>query len=357
MDVSKTMPGEKRDVEHMHRFQYLNLSLLCFVLGYATAGIPMEAQKLTPLNVQMVEVDSTKLPALIAADQGIFRKNGLAVNLFIATGARDVSLRRDVHIPEQFVRDDRSAPITMGGSFGFARISYDAERNPDRVFISSLDPMIHWKIIGSKDIVGLEGLKGKRLASADPGRNETDIIARALIQQTHWDPLFDIALLNATPDMVSLREGAVDAIIASEVPEAVALANGYHVIFDTSVWKIAIPGSGINTTRSWLKVNHDTAVRFMKSIVEGIAMMRNNPDAAYRSIAKWYNITNPEYQKIIYNGTRDMERVPYPSVEGVKTIMKLYDSMEMRKHKPEEFYDDSILRELDRSGFVENLYK
>ena len=315
------------------------------------------AQNLTPLNVQMAEVDSTKLPALIAADEGIFKKNGLAVNLYITTGARDTSLRRDVHIPEQFVRDDRAAPIIMAGSFGFARISYDAARNPDRVIIATLDPMIHWKIVGSKDITGLEGLKGKRLASADPGRNETELIARALIQQTHWDPLFDIALLNATPDLVSLRSGLVDAIIASEVPEAVAVANGYHVIFDTSVWKVPIPGAGINTTRSWLKNNHDTAVRFMRSIAEGIALMRKNRRLAYRSIAKWYNITNPTYQQIIYDGTRDMEQKPYPSIEGVKTVMKLYDSLEMRKHKPEEFYDDSILREVDKNGFIESLYK
>ena len=321
--------------------------------GTALSANPAD---LVPLDVQMVEVDSTKLPALIAVDEGLFEKNGLRVNLYIATGAAEISLRRDIHIPPRFVRNVK-APIVMGGSFGFARISYDAARHPDRVFIATLDPMIHWKIIGSKDINGLQGLKGKRIASADPGINETDVIARALLQQTHWNPLFDVALLNATPDMVSLRDGSVDAIIASEVPEAVALANGYHVIFDTSVWKIPIPGAGINTTRSWLKANHDTAVRFMKSIVEGIALMRKNPDLAYRSIAKWYNITNPEYQKIIYNGTRDMERVPYPSVEGVKTVMKLYDSMEMRKHRPEEFYDDSILRELDKNGFVESLYK
>ena len=85
--------------------------------------------------------------------------------------------------------------------------------------------------------------------------------------------------------------------------------------------------------------------------------MRKNPAAAYQSIAKWYNITNPEYQKIIYNGTRDMERVPYPRADGVRTIMKLYDSMEMRKHKQEEFYDDTILREIDKNGFIDSLYK
>ncbi len=144
------------------------------------------AQNLIPLNVQMAEVDSTKLPALIAADAGIFKKNGLAVNLYITTGARDTSLRREVHIPEQFVRNDRTAPIIMAGSFGFARMSFETGYNPDSVMIATLDPMIHWKIVGSKDITGLEELKGKRLAISP--RTETELISRALIQQTHWDP-------------------------------------------------------------------------------------------------------------------------------------------------------------------------
>ena len=52
-----------------------------------------------------------------------------------------------------------------------------------------------------------------------------------------------------------------------------------------------------------------------------------------------------------------MERKPYPSVEGIKIFIKLYDSLRMRKHKPEEFYDDSILREVDKNGFIESLYK
>ena len=95
----------------------------------------------------------------------------------------------------------------------------------------------------------------------------------------------------------------------------------------------------------------------MRSIVEGIALMKKDRHLAYRTLAKWYNITDPSFQKIIYDGTSDMERKPYPSVEGIKTFMKLYDSLQMRKHKPEEFYDDTVLGEVDRNGFIESLYK
>jgi hypothetical protein len=29
----------------------------------------------------------------------------------------------------------------------------------------------------------------------------------------------------------------------------------------------------------------------------------------------------------------------------------------MRQHKPEDFYDDSFVRELDKSGYIDSLYK
>ncbi len=37
--------------------------------------------------------------------------------------------------------------------------------------------------------------------------------------------------------------------------------------------------------------------------------------------------------------------------------MELYDSNEMRQYQAEDFYDDSILRELDESGFIDGLYE
>jgi hypothetical protein len=36
--------------------------------------------------------------------------------------------------------------------------------------------------------------------------------------------------------------------------------------------------------------------------------------------------------------------------------MERYDSNQMRKYSPEYFYDDSLIRELDETGFIDRLY-
>jgi hypothetical protein len=36
--------------------------------------------------------------------------------------------------------------------------------------------------------------------------------------------------------------------------------------------------------------------------------------------------------------------------------MEVYDSHAMRAYQPEDFYDGSLLKELDASGFIDDVY-
>jgi hypothetical protein len=58
-----------------------------------------------------------------------------------------------------------------------------------------------------------------------------------------------------------------------------------------------------------------------------------------------------------YKRTDYIPRKPFPCVEGVRNTVRLYDSEEMRRYKPEDFYDDSFVREMDASGFLDGLYQ
>ena len=51
---------------------------------------------------------------------------------------------------------------------------------------------------------------------------------------------------------------------------------------------------------------------------------------------------------------KQLVKKPYPSVEGIKRVFAIYDSPEMRKRTPEEFYDSSLIAELDKSGFLDD---
>jgi hypothetical protein len=46
---------------------------------------------------------------------------------------------------------------------------------------------------------------------------------------------------------------------------------------------------------------------------------------------------------------------PYPAVEGIEATLALYGPSvpEMQKRRADEFYDSTIVEELDRSGYLD----
>jgi hypothetical protein len=118
--------------------------------------------------------------------------------------------------------------------------------------------------------------------------------------------------------------------------------------------------NGVNVDRTWLQNNREACRRLVKSMVEAIAMMKRDRQVAYRAMAKYYGITNPDMQAYFYAQMDSLPRKPYPAAEGIKKTLEVFQIVagnEIRKHALEEFYDASFVRELDESGYLDSLYK
>ena len=59
----------------------------------------------------------------------------------------------------------------------------------------------------------------------------------------------------------------------------------------------------------------------------------------------------------VYAQAAQLPSKPYPSVEGLKKMQQIYNWREMQRHKVEDFYDASFVAELDKSGYIDGLYK
>ena len=88
---------------------------------------------------------------------------------------------------------------------------------------------------------------------------------------------------------------------------------------------------------------------------EAIALFHQRPALVLEVLANWHG-QDPDLAKARYLRTDYIPRKPYPCYEGIRNTMELYDSNEMRRYTPEDFYDDSLMRELDESGFIDSLY-
>src|SRR5258708_15132047 len=130
-------------------------------LVLSVAGLPAyAADKLISLDVALGDVSLNKVSFLIAADAGIYAKNGLDVHQFITPGAAQVARNSGVSVPDQFVRNDiGSAPISIGGrSPMIYRVANDA-RAIHRVMLTTTESIIRDHIIASPNIKSVQELK------------------------------------------------------------------------------------------------------------------------------------------------------------------------------------------------------
>ena len=295
--------------------------------------------------------------SVVAADEGIYKKNGLDVQLFLTQTTSDGANRSGIQVPPQYLgKSDPSAPITIGGGGVEIVTMVTNARAQKRVILATTDDMANYSLIARKDITKPEQLKGKRIGYSSYGTT-SHYQALLFVKRMGWNPLLDISLLSNAMDVDTLKKGVVDAFIGDELGTTMAHAEGYKPLVEFWQWKIPMAGNGVNADRAWLQDNRETARRFIKSMVEAIAMMKRNREIAFHAMAKYYGITDPRKQADLYAPMENLPRKPYPAVEGIKKTMEVFDMHEMRQHKPEDFYDDSLVRELDRSGYIDGLYK
>lgn len=327
----------------------------CAFLGALSAA---GQQPLLHVRVSLGDVSLNKVPFLIADDAGIYKKNGLEVEQFITPAAAEAVRRNGVTVPKRYILasgQGRSAEVIIGGGAPTIMGMLGSGRPLDRVILATTDNEVRWKIVARPGIATLEQLKGKRLGYSGRG-TVSHFMALAFAERIGWNPERDISLVPNSLSIEALKEGRVEAVLADEILQALAPAAGFKAIVDLRTYHIPLPGSGVVVSREWLKGNGQAARQFMKATVESIALMKQDSRAASAAMEKWFGITDLEKQHEVWMQSADLPRKPYPSAPGIRKLLELYSDAQTAKHRPEDFYDDSFIKELDRSGYIDSLY-
>jgi NitT/TauT family transport system substrate-binding protein len=318
----------------------------------AQPALPQE--DVLPLSVELGDVSLTKLPFVMAAEAGIYRRNGLAVKQYITPIAAELIRRSSgLVVPREFVGTGVGEINIGGGSPTLVRMTSDA-RAPQRRILATNDPVSRFHIMSRADITRPEDLKGKRIGFSGTGAL-SHLVLLLWAKEMGWDPNRDLSLFANGMGGELIRSGRIDAFAADEIAVAEAIHQGYRDLVDTSSYRFAMPGSGVNALKEWLPEHPQTAARFIKSTVDALALIRRDKPAAFAAMAKWYGITELRVQEHVYAQAIQLPLKPYPSVEGIKAMMSVYTYREMQIHRPEDFYDASFVADLDKSGYIDSL--
>ena len=358
----------------MRLARLLNQRFLLFVVALvagAAAAMPGYAQQNSFRQIVNIELNS--LPFIVAQEEGIFRRNGLNVDTCISRGGVQQRAGSGMAIPPQHVcrrqgtgpdiNDELSEGNPDAGPFaisgGGPRVVRQMKegRLANTVILANFDPVTNWSILSRKEITEPVQLKGKRLGITGYS-NINGFMALLFVQAMGWDPKSsDIHIVYGQRELENLRKGDIDAAVVVSSVAVPGMAQGFNRLVDMRDWKIPMIGNSLHVDRTWLRNNRETALRFVKSMVDAIALIKKDRQVAYRAMANWYGWTDPKQQAELYTYLTELPSKPYPTEEQIVRYLKVYFPAEVWPLEPTAFYDDGLLRELDKSGYIDGLYK
>jgi len=158
-----------------------------------------------------------------------------------------------------------------------------------------------------------------------------------------------------------LESGIIDAANLDSAFSRKFKQKGFSVLTDATKVNLPIVSQGIVVTAEYLHKQPRVVEGVLQALIEGLAftVAPANKPLVLKTLTRKLGVTDSSvleegYQEILTG----LDRKPYPSLEGMKNIQRLAKIREPRlaNINVESIVDDSLMRRLDSSGFVDRAY-
>ena len=285
----------------------------------------------------------------IAQEMGLFRKYGLDVNLSYTAGAAQV-------IQTMMAGENQIA--TAGGS-GVVDANFGGA---DLVAVAGMVNMPAFYIVVQPEIKSIQDLRGKPVGITRFG-SSTDFTMRYILRKAGLEPDKDVPLLQlgGQPELAAAIE-ARRIFAAPMTPPALqkTLKAGARVEIPPKTIGLSFPHVGIVVRKTYLAARRQTVKNFIAGYAEGVATLHKDKEGSKKAIAKFLHSDDPEILEASWQfGIDVIERIPNLDPQMFRLVLeeRARTRPEAAKAKPEQFYDDSLVRELEREGFFKKIYQ
>ena len=319
-------------------------AVLCSLGSFAGSA----SAQLTKVTIGNNTLSAAGLPAWMAKESGIFRKNGLDVQIVYFRGGTITTMAL---IARETPISQVSGPPMVGAAL----------KGADAVMIGGGNVVAEYWLMSKPEIKTAEQLKGGSVAIATFG-GLSDNMARIALQKLGLNPVKDITLvqIGTIPERLSaLDTGKVQGAMLSAPDNFRAQKRGLYKLMSV---RLPYQGIGVGTTRAFIRENPDVVRRYIRSQIEAVHRLKTDREAGIKVLSKYLALQDKEIlQKTYEDGVNDEILPPkqYPTLEGIKKILEPLAETDpkAKSAKPEEFVDVRFVKELDESGFVDDLYK
>jgi len=285
-------------------------------------------------------IAATNATLWLAEDAKLFEKYGLDTKVIHARGA----------VPVQALV---SGSVEFGAFSGSSAVAA-VLAGSDLVFVAAKGNFAVMSVWVRRDspTKSLADLRGKTIGVTRAG-SASHTIARLALKPVGLSDR-DVKYLHhpGLPEsFVSLDRGLVDASMGSPP------RPGFRELVDLSSLKLPFLQGAIEVQRSFLQSRRDTVLNLLKGYLETIKLAKEKPELAIAAISKRMRVPAEIIRPVYQSHDNALEEIPYVRRDSLQVIFDQYPKEQLKGLTYEKLTDNSLLQQLEESGFIKSLYR
>ena len=261
----------------------------------------------------------------------------------------------------------RMVQAMLGGDVPFATAGGNAAVDAnlaggDLVMVGALAKVPAFYVMALPEIKSVEDLRGKAVGVTRFG-SSTDFTMRYVLRKHGLEPGKDVAIIqmgDLVAAAVGMKNRAIVAAPFSSPANVRAQEIGAKVLLNMGAAGIYFPHDAWMARRSFINSHEDLVRRFLKAYSEGVRRLHTDKEISRRAIIRYVRASEPKIVDAVYQYALDyVDKIPYNTREGIQEVLNQVSERnpKAKTAKPEEFYDDRFVKELETQGFYKQLWK
>ncbi|TMA08163.1 MAG: ABC transporter substrate-binding protein [Deltaproteobacteria bacterium] len=314
------------------------------VLLFLSTVKPPDAAALT-IKVGYPQLSGGSMPLWVITESKLDQRYGADVKpIYIAGGAT---------LTHSLIAGDVDIALTGGAVVG-AVLS-----GADLVYVGIGLSTYAFTVYAKPDIKEINDLRGKVFGVITRGAS-SDHAAIALFNRYGMRVGQEVKFLYFARQgdlLAALDKGIVVAGVFSSPTNVMAKRLGYKELVNIASFKLPYPHNAIATRKSLVRQNPELIKGFLKAYLAAIKIIHEEPEGAKKALAHLLGTKDPEMIDDSYRSLAPLFlKVPYMPEEAIRTVLSLSDHPKAASADPKDFFDNRLLKELEDTGFVKELY-
>jgi len=285
----------------------------------------------------------------VAQEAGLFKKYNLDFNLVFISSSSIVAAA--------LLGGD--AEMTVTGGIG--NVAAYVKGTTDVVFTGGVKNVMTQTLVAGGNIKKPEDLRGKRIGVSRIGGNSHYFTIQAL-RRHNMEPNRDYSFLQTGGDpetLAALFSGALEVANLTPPSDAVAIAKGYHYVIYGPDLKIPYSATAFVTKRSVIAKRPVVIGNFMRAMAEASKLVHTDREFFFKVLGKYLRIQDRAVLESAYNAEiKALEPRLTIKLESLQAILDELAATDPRAKnvKPAELVDSRYLDEMNKSGFMDQLW-